>query len=333
MDRQTFNRITRWTLRGGAAQDAAVDRLRDVLLDPSLLDGVAAEEPAGGASLDLPLPTMDTSTGIEPLHDALAALLQRFMSPAREGDPRLLAEALDLAARLEAPAAREVVAGLLIGGAYREMEVGGRTLEARMVDVLRATTPDEAQRAAMLEAIAGLVGDPAEPSPAGEGDAGGVSSADDEAGAGADIIAGDQVPQVNDPDQVFAFIDALGEGIEDRKEYARHARVSVRQADFIARAASSLGLVQIHPGGHYELLDLARSLPRADDPAGREARHRIVGDHPLLRALDLQVSAVLPDLAVLEDLLSRRTELGPGTIRRRAQALRRWVEWWASGGR
>ncbi|MFH1475566.1 MAG: hypothetical protein ABIG85_06880, partial [Chloroflexota bacterium] len=146
-------------------------------------------------------------------------------------------------------------------------------------------------------------------------------------------LTGDQVPQVNDLDQVFAFVDAVRRGITNRRDFARFSRVSVRQANFIARAASSLDLVVVNPGGEYVLSAPGAGLPASDDPAGREIRHAIVGRHPLLRGLQLEDTEELPGVPQLEHLLASQTELGPGTIRRRAQALKRWVEWWASGGK
>jgi len=315
----TLTMITEWALGQGVPADLEqmADELRSILLDPG-----QAVPGRGDSAADLPTPNLGSDPGLEHLHDTVCMLLMRYLSPAREGDPALLSSLLDLAAELRIQGAREVVAGLLFGGAYRGITGPSGSLERQLVETLRACGvtgpfPD------VFGADARAVAAPVAPSVT----EGVVPQRD------ASLLRGDQVPQVNDPDQVFGLVDAIGEGIADRRAYARFARISVRQADFIARAAASLGLVDVLPGGEYRLTQAGDALPAAEDPAGRVARHRAVGRHPLLRALGLDRADSLPELAELEQLLSEQTDLGPGTIRRRAQALRRWVEWWASGGR
>ena len=255
----------------------------------------------------------------------MCTLLRRFLSPAREGSPELLESLLQLCCQLRPGGASEVLAGLLAGGAYAGLSSQHGSLEARLLEALHACGLGDAGRASLERALGRLEQAPPQPSP--EPAAPLVEEAVGER------LPGDMVPQVNDPDQVFALIDAVSDGVTDRRSYARVARISVRQADFIARAASSLGIVELHSGGEYSLTEAGAELPAADDPAGREIRHRTVGSHPLLVDLGLERVEELPAIEELRKLLGRRTSLGEGTIRRRAQALRRWVEWWASGGR
>jgi len=313
----TLTMITEWALGQGvpANLEQMADDLRSILVDPDKPAPPRAREVS-----DLPSPNLGSEPGLEHLHDAICLLLMRYLSPAREGDPALLSSLLDLAAELRIQGAREVVAGLLFGGSYRGIRGPSGPLETQLVETLR--------RCGLTEPLSEF------PLPVVEPDGPGDDAAEDAPTQGSeDSLRGDQIPQVNDPDQVFGLVDAIGEGIADRRSFAGFARVSVRQADFIARAAGSLGLVEILSGGEYRLTEAGAALPAAEDPAGREARHRAVGRHPLLRALALDRVDSLPDLDDIEQLLQERSDLGPGTIRRRAQALRRWVEWWASGGR
>jgi len=321
----TISRLAEWALDQGVPDDLGrmADDLRTFILDPDSAAGAGETREA-----DYPGPLVGAGNGLDHLHDAVCLLLMRYLSPAREGDPVLLSSLLDLATELRLPGAREVVAGLLVGGAYRDIAGPSGSIEAQLIRTLRsvglADTGDDPVRQLLQDLLE--AGDQAD-------DALVVESPVPEPPAVPTKLTGDQIPQVNDLDQVFAFVDAVRRGVANRRDFARFSRVSVRQADFVARAAASLGLVAVHPGGEYALTDLGTELPSADDPAGRDTRHAIVGRHPLLRALDLEDTDDLPDLPQLERLLTAQTDLGPGTIRRRAQALRRWVEWWASGGR
>ena len=315
----TTTMITEWALGQGVPTDLErmADDLRSILLDPR--QSVPGKPHTGP---DFPSPKLGSDPGLEHLHDAVCLLLMRYLSPAREGDPALLSSLLDLTAELRIQGAREVVAGLLFGGGYRGLDGASGSLETQLVATLRVCGVTEP-----------LLGFPVEVSESVAAPATASEQQRPAADESHSLLRGDQIPQVNDPDQVFGLVDAIGEGIADRRAFARFARVSVRQADFIARASASLGLVEVVGGGEYRLTQVGAALPAAEDPAGREARHRAVGRHPLLRALALDRTDSLPELADLEALLTERTDLGPGTIRRRAQALRRWVEWWASGGR
>ncbi len=333
MERVTISAIKRWALDVDCVDDLErlADELREVVRDPRLaqpspVDGTGGDD--GGAEA-LPSPNLGPEEPLAELEDAVCLLLQRFLSPAREGDPRLLSDLLYLALRLRVAGARETVAGLLIGGAYRDQEGPDGPLEDQMVKVLQACGVDDDQRRLLRELIGGAAGEDPERTSAESGSL--LPSLGDEEPP--TILPGDQVPQVNDPDQVFGFVDAVKEGIANRRAYADHARVSIRQADFVARAAAALGLVEVARGGLFEITERGLRLPFTEDPVGRAIRHQVVGEHPLIRALDLQDAETLPTLERIQDLLASRTELGPGTIRRRAQALRRWVEWWASGGR
>lgn len=313
--------VIQWAFDRGAPVDLdrMAEDLRTLILEPDR----AAPPPAAAEQPALSGPNLGETGGGDHLPDALCLLLQRYLSPAREGDPALLGELLRLTDELRPVGGSEVITGLLLGGAYRGIVGPHGPLERQMVQVLLRSGLDDAERGLLQLLLEGLPEDspePVAPEPTEEHDP--------------SILRGDQVPQVNDPDQVFAFIDAVGRGIDSRREFAHHARVSVRQADFIARAAASLGLVEIAAGGHYTLTAAGASLPGAEDTAGRESRHRFVGGHPLMRALDLgHVGDNLPQIQEIEDLLLTRTALGPGTVCRRAQALLRWVQWWASGGR
>ena len=318
-----ISRLAEWALDQGVPDDLGrmADDLRQHILDPG---GVSDIRSVGQA--DFPSPFVGPDNGLDHLHDAVCLLLMRFLSPAREGDPILLSSLLDLAAELRLSGAREVVAGLLVGGGYRDIVGPAGPIEDQMIRTLRsvglADSGDDPVRQLLQELL----------------DADTLQAPDVEPPAADPPLAptkltGDQIPQVNDLDQVFAFVDAVRRGVANRRDFARFSRVSVRQADFVARAAASLDLVAVHPGGEYALTDLGADLPAAADPSGRDTRHAIVGRHPLLRALDLEDVEDLPELPQLERLLTAQTDLGPGTIRRRAQALRRWVEWWASGGR
>jgi len=315
--------VTQWAFDRGVPADLEqmAEDLRGLILDPS---SPAAAAPDAN-QLDLPGPRLGESTGGDHLPDALCMLLQRYLSPAREGDPVLLGELLRLVQDLRPTGAREVVTGLLLGGAYRGVAGPYGRLEQQMLRVLQRMELEDAERGLLQQLLA-------EPAPAEEPAEPPEPSTAPEA-EDPEVLRGDQVPQVNDPDQVFSFVAAVADGVNSRRSYAHHARVSVRQADFIARAAASLGLVRIVGGGNYELTELGASLPGAEDPAGREARHQIVGGHPLMTALEIQVGDTLPQIPQIEALLLARTALGAGTVRRRAQALLRWVEWWASGGR
>lgn len=323
MNPATIARLAQWALDRGVPDDLnhMADDLRTFILEPDRVADDAVVDDRG-----FPAPVVGADNGLDHLHDAVCLLLMRYLSPAREGDPVLLSSLLDLAAELRLPGAREVVAGLLVGGAYRDIAGPGGPIESQMIRTLRdvglAETGDDPIHRLLHDLLDGSGADAAvdpEPEP-------------DEPLAPT-RLTGDQVPQVNDLDQVFAFVDAVRRGIANRRDFARFSRVSVRQADFVARAAASLDLVAVHPGGEYALTALGDELPPSEDPSGRELRHTIVGRHPLLRALALEDTDALPELPQLERLLAAQTELGPGTIRRRAQALKRWVEWWASGGR
>jgi len=319
----TASAVTQWAFDRGAPADLdrMAEDLRTLILEPDRAapPATVTQQPA------LSGPNLGETGGGEHLPDALCLLLQRYLSPAREGDPALLGELLRLTDELRPAGASEVITGLLLGGAYRAIAGPHGPLERQMVQVLLRSGLDDAERGLLQQLLEGPPEDSPEPE-APEPEA--LAEEHDPS-----ILRGDQVPQVNDLDQVFAFVDAVGRGIDSRREFAHHARVSVRQADFIARAAASLGLVEIAAGGHYALTAVGASLPGAEDSAGRESRHRFVGGHPLMRALDMQVGDNLPQIQEIENLLLTRTALGPGTVRRRAQALLRWVEWWASGGR
>jgi len=318
----TISKLAQWALDRGIPDDLGhmADDLRALILDPDRVEGASVPDESG-----FPSPLVGASNGLEHLHDAVCLLLMRYLSPAREGDPVLLSSLLDLAAELRLPGAREIVAGLLVGGSYRDIVGPAGPLEAQMLHTLRdvglADTGDDPFRKLLQDLLA-------EPAP----DAAAPTEPVTEDLSASTRLTGDQVPHVNDLDQVFAFVDAVRRGISNRRDFARFSRVSVRQADFVARAAASLDLVIVHPGGEYALTDRGIDLPPADDPNGRDTRHTIVGRHPLLRCLDLDDIDALPELPHLERLLAAQTDLGPGTIRRRAQALKRWVEWWASGG-
>ncbi len=325
MDRVAIATIKQWAEARDPADD--LERFTEELRE--LLRGAEPPQPEEAADDDLPTPRLSADGADEQLGDAVCLLLQRFLSPAREGDPRLLSDLLHLTLRLRVNGACETVAGLLVGGAYRGVDGLDGPLDTQMLTVLHACGLDEEQRGVLRDLFgeddAQPDGDapeepvlPAVPPPA----------PDDEP----QILRGDQVPQVNDPDQVFAFIDAVKEGIGDRRAYADQARVSIRQADFVARAAAALGMIRIARGGIFEVTERGAALPFAEDPNGRAARHQAVGEHPLIRAAGLQAAETLPSLEQLQALIASRSELGAGTIRRRAQALRRWVEWWASGG-
>jgi hypothetical protein len=318
----TISRLAQWALDRGVPDDLdhMADDLRAFVLDPDRIeaDGVPADS-------GFPTPLVGADNGLDHLHDAVCLLLMRYLSPAREGDAALLSSLLDLAAELRLAGAREIVAGLLVGGAYRGVTGPAGPIEAQMIRTLRdvglADGGDDPIRKLLHDLLEETdVTAPVDAAP------------EPEEPPAPTRLTGDQVPQVNDLDQVFAFVDAVRRGVANRRDFARFSRVSVRQADFVARAASSLDLVAVHPGGEYALTDLGDELPPSDDPTGRELRHTIVGRHPLLRSLDLEDTDALPELPQLERLLAAQTELGPGTIRRRAQALKRWVEWWASGG-
>ncbi len=330
MDQVPISTIVEWARALGPVGD--LEQLADDLRE--LMRG--AEPPQPGTTADdavvddLPGALLDTGAQAEQLGDAVCLLLQRFLSPAREGDPRLLSDLLHLALRLRLTAAKESIAGLLIGGAYRGAEGLHGSLDDQMLKVLHACGLGEDERALLRELLGKDEDTSSADAPSAEEPA--PSSLPAEPDAAPRILTGDQVPQVNDPDQVFAFIDAVKEGIGDRRAYAERARVSIRQADFVARAAAALGMIRVERGGVFEVTERGAELPFADDPTGRVARHQAVGCHPLIRALGLQGADSLPSLEQIGELLSTRTELGPGTIRRRAQALRRWVEWWASGG-
>ncbi len=334
---RTVERVALPAIKAWAHQVSGVDDLEQltdelcqVLRDPERAQpaktpGDGDEAPDGGP---IATPNLGDGDPLDHLADAVCLGLQRYLSPAREGDPVLLEDLLHLALRLRVDGARETVAGLLIGGAYRDQEGADGPLDDQMVKVLQACGLGDAERRLLRELTGdGAVAEESEPAEVplslpGSGD-----------GEPPAVVPGDQVPQVNDPDQVFAFVDAVKEGVTDRRAYADHARVSIRQADFVARAAAALGLVQVERGGVFQVTELGGRVPFAEDPAGRGVRHQIVADHPLIRALGLQDASSLPSLEQIQELLADRTELGAGTIRRRAQALRRWVEWWASGGR
>ncbi len=318
--------LTQWAFDRGTPADLEqlAEELRSLIVDPGAARAQASGAAGGGSppSSALPGPHLGEAGGGDHLPDALCLLLQRYQSPAREGDPVLLGELLRLAGELQPHGAREVIAGLLVGGAYRGITGPHGPLERQMVRVLQRAGLEEAERGLLQQLLEEPPEEPPAPEPAPERE-----------DLDPNKLRGDQVPQVNDPDQVFAFIESVGRGVDSRRSYAHHARISVRQADFIARAAASLGLVRIEPGGNYELTERGAALPPAEDPGGRAQRHRIVGEHPLMRALDVQVEETLPQIPQIEDLLLTHTALGAGTVRRRAQALLRWVEWWASGGR
>jgi hypothetical protein len=320
----TISRLAQWALDKGVPDDLnhMADDLRTYILDPDRVADDTLVDDSG-----FPAPLVGAGTGVDHLHDAVCLLLMRYLSPAREGDPVLLSSLLDLAAELRLPGAREIVAGLLVGGAYRGIAGPAGPIEPQMIRTLRDVGLADAGDDPIRKLLHDLLEEP---------DAVAIDISDhdepDEPAAPT-RLTGDQVPQVNDLDQVFAFVDAVRRGVANRRDFARFSRVSVRQADFVARAAASLDLVAVHPGGEYALTDLGTDLPPADDASGRDLRHTIVGRHPLLRSLDLEDTDALPELPQLERLLAAQTELGPGTIRRRAQALKRWVEWWASGGR
>lgn len=316
VNQTTIMAIAEWARGRGVPTD--LENMADEL-GAMLLGGPIVAPP--GAASAVPGPHLGVDTGGEHLHDAACLLLKRFLSPATESDPAVLSALLDLVGELRLGGARELVAGLLFGGMYAQDGPKG-SLEAQLLRTLNRCGGDSAPMLKLL----GDLDEPAEP-----GDE--TQEATESPGQQDELLRGDQVPQVNDPNQVFAFLDAVGEGIGDRRAYARFARVSVRQADFIARAAASLGLVDVVSGGVYELTETGKSLPPSEDPSGQVARHRIVGRHPLIRALALDGSDGLPEVPELEQLLSARTHLGAGTIRRRAQALRRWVEWWGAGGK
>ncbi len=328
MNRQELSAISEWALdRAGPDNlEQLAEELRD-RLHPDKES--AALPPTSGAVDPLPTPNLSSTSGLEQLQDAACLLLKRYLSPATEGDVVLLSSLLTLGAEFSMAGTREVVAGLLVGGHYQGLDGPNGPLERQMLAVLKATARDDMERESLMGQLQQLVDAqlPAE-QPA-------ISlSSDDAEEAGAVVqLTGEQVPQVNDPDQVFAFVESLKEGISDRREYSRLARISIRQADFIARAASSLGLVENLPGGRYKITERGSKMPAVADPAGREVRHRVVGAHPLLKILGLQMTDTLPTVPQLEALLTQHTALGSGTIRRRAQALRRWVDWWASGGR
>ena len=331
MNRIAISSIKCWALERGPVDDLEqlAAELRGVLVDgEQLQQPQTPTTPETGGDEPLPAPNLGSDGPMEGLHDAVCLLLQRFLSPAREGDPALLAELLRLALRLQVTGAKESVAGLLLGGSYRGASGPDGPLETQMVRVLHACGLGDEERRALRQ----LTGDP-DDKPAPTSLDGPPSSAGLDDASGAEVLSGDQVPQVNDPDQVFAFVDAVKEGVTDRRDFATRARVSIRQADFIARAAAALGLIRIEAGGVYVVTERGTRIPFTEDPAGRNLRHQLVGEHPLVAALDLDGAEGLPTLERIESLLAARTALGPGTIRRRAQALRRWVEWWASGGR
>lgn len=333
VERVALPAIKRWAHGVGRVDDLGglADALCQILRDPERTQLAEVPEPGAPATADgsgLASPNLGGADPLDQLSDGVCLALQRFLSPAREGDPRLLGELLHLALRLRIDGAKETIAGLLIGGAYRGQEGPEGPLDEQMATVLRACGLDDDERGLLR----GLLGDRSEDvervTPEAPVSLPGLGDGKPPA-----IFPGDQVPQVNDPDQVFAFVDGVKEGIADRRAYAEHARVSIRQADFVARAAAALGLVQVERGGVFQVTELGLRVPFAEDPAGRAIRHQIVAEHPLVQALDLQDTETLPTLDRIQVLLAERTELGTGTIKRRAQALRRWVEWWASGGR
>ena len=330
MNRQELSAISEWALDRANPDnlDQLAEELRD-LLHPDTR--TLTKLPTSAAAADgLPSPHISSSSGLEQLQDAVCLLLKRYLSPAAEGDTVLLSSLLTLGTELNMAGTREVVAGLLVGGHYQGVDGPAGPMERQMLAVLKATARDDMERESLMGQLQQLV-DAQLPA---EHQSVSLSSEDEGEDAGTGVqLTGEQVPQVNDPDQVFAFIEAVKEGVSDRREYSRLARISIRQADFIARAASSLGLIKNLPGGRYDITESGSGMPAVSDPAGREVRHRVVGGHPLLKVLGLQMTDTLPTVPQLETLLAQHTALGAGTIRRRAQALRRWVEWWASGGR
>ena len=257
---RTVERVALPAIKAWAHQVSGVDDLEQltdelcqVLRDPERAQpaktpGDGDEAPDGGP---IATPNLGDGDPLDHLADAVCLGLQRYLSPAREGDPVLLEDLLHLALRLRVDGARETVAGLLIGGAYRDQEGADGPLDDQMVKVLQACGLGDAERRLLRELTGdGAVAEESEPAEVplslpGSGD-----------GEPPAVVPGDQVPQVNDPDQVFAFVDAVKEGVTDRRAYADHARVSIRQADFVARAAAALGLVQVERGGVFQVTEL-----------------------------------------------------------------------------
>lgn len=277
------------------------------------------------------------------IEDAIALLLKGFVAPHEEADPTLLARLVGLVHRLRVLPAREPLAALVVGGHFDGLGPGGPLgpdLRRALLDLRREQEPF----ADFWRALEGslprdvLGGNPAATRAAGSPPVGGTwgegrpDSAAPMASGGA-ALPGEMVPQINDPMRAFELLDEVRAGrVGDRGSYARLAEVSPRHADFVARAATSLGLLWIHEGGGYSPTEAGRELPPAADPAGAEVRREIVGAHPLV-ALLIPMSAADVDLrGRARELIEARSPLRGTTADRRALALVRWVEWWKEGG-
>ncbi len=251
------------------------------------------------------------------LEDAVALLLKGFVAPAEEEDPLLLGDLLTLVEGLQVQSAREALGALVLGG--RSFAAEDPTLPSRLRLVLLGLRRD------------------AESSPGFWQELGGGSSFSDsprldfsEGG----LLPGDAAPQVNDPSRVFQLVsDVVSGKVSDRSSYTGTSGLSGRHADFAARAASSLGLLQILPGGIFRATPLARELPQATDPTGAPARRAALARHPLVEVLLASGLSGPPLRAASLSLVESRTPLTGTTAERRALCLLRWVEWWKEGGR
>ncbi|MCK6527865.1 hypothetical protein L6R50_10005 [Myxococcota bacterium] len=277
------------------------------------------------------------------IEDAIALLLKGFVAPQEEADPALLARLLGLVHRLRILPAREPLAALVVGGHFDGLGPDGPLgtgLRVALLDLRREQEPFtdfwRALEGSLPRDVLG--GHPAAPGATGGSPAGGAGG-EEGPDASAPPVAGDEtlpgamVPQIADPIRAFELLDEVRAGrVGDRGSYARAAEVSPRHADFVARAAASLGLLWIHIGGGYSPTEAGRDLPPAADPAGAVVRRGIVGAHPLVAPL-IPVSDAGVDLrSRARELIEARTPLRGTTADRRAMALARWVEWWKEGG-
>lgn len=139
-------------------------------------------------------------------------------------------------------------------------------------------------------------------------------------------------PQADRLEKVMDVVDAVAAGEDNALAIAGRYGFDLRQAGYYPAAADFLGLIT-RKSGRFRLTELGRRFTRLS----RRNRHRLVleqmAGRPVFRqALEWFAAhgGSIPDIEVAADMIVKGwsgTRITGETITRRAQTVRRWLQW------